>query len=134
MDKWLFVLKNMARLDKLPTFLKKPVFQKLFQIAEYSNLNKGEKQMYDVSLKRKWDEYAVREYWETEGMQKGIEKGIEKGMQKGIEKGIEKGMQKGIQETQRKNALNMLSLGLSLEIISKSVDLPIDEIKKLCSL
>ncbi|XHX47169.1 hypothetical protein O1Q83_02052 [Lonepinella koalarum] len=90
--------------------------------------------MYDVSLKRKWDEYAVREYWETEGMQKGIEKGIEKGMQKGIEKGIEKGMQKGIQETQRKNALNMLSLGLSLEIISKSVDLPIDEIKKLCSL
>lgn len=122
MDKWLFVLKNMARLDKLPTFLKKPVFQKLFQIAEYSNLNKEEKQMYDVSLKRKWDEYAVREYWETEGMQKGIEKGIEKGMQKGI------------QETQRKNALNMLNLGLSLEIISKSVDLPIDEIKKLCRL
>ncbi|WP_439243124.1 Rpn family recombination-promoting nuclease/putative transposase [Lonepinella sp. BR2474] len=122
LDKWLFVLKNMARLDKLPTFLKKPVFQKLFQIAEYSNLNKGEKQMYDVSLKRKWDEYAVREYWETEGMQKGIEKGIEKGIQKGI------------QETQRKNALNMLNLGLSLEIISKSVDLPIDEIKKLCSL
>ncbi|SDF80591.1 hypothetical protein SAMN05216464_1339, partial [Mucilaginibacter pineti] len=43
-----------------------PVFEKLFSIAEYSNLTKEEKTMYDNSLKHKWDnknvlDYAVKE-------------------------------------------------------------------------
>ena len=66
LDRWLYILKNMSSMDKLPSYLRKPIFEKLFQIAEYGNLNKEEKKMYDVSLKRKWDAEAVRKYQEQQ--------------------------------------------------------------------
>jgi len=43
LDKWLYVLKNMSRMDKIPVYLRKPIFEKLFSIAEYTNLTKEEK-------------------------------------------------------------------------------------------
>lgn len=66
LDKWLFVLKNMSSMDKIPVYLRKPIFEKLFNIAEYGNLTKEEKMLYDTSLKQKWDnknvlDYAVKE-------------------------------------------------------------------------
>ena len=66
LDKWLYVLKNMSRMNKIPVYLRKPIFEKLFSIAEYTNLTKEEKTMYDSSLKYKWDnknvlDYAVKE-------------------------------------------------------------------------
>jgi len=121
LDRWLYVLQNMSRLDKISTYLRKPIFEKLFKIAEYAQLNKEERAMYDRSLKQKWDAEAIRQYQEQqllkateeslkqgfeegikrgmeEGMEIGIQKGIEKGIQEGIEKGIEKGMEKGIEQ------------------------------------
>lgn len=67
LESWLFVLKNMSRLDKIPVYLRKPIFEKLFQIAEYNKLSKEEKAMYDVSLKRKWDNKAVLDFAKEEG-------------------------------------------------------------------
>lgn len=75
LDRWLYVLKNMSTMDKLPVYLRKPIFEKLFQVAEYSKLSKEEREMYDVSLKRKWDNKAVLDYAEQKGIEKGIEKG-----------------------------------------------------------
>lgn len=43
LDRWLHVLKNMSRWDKIPVYLRKPIFEKLFSIAEYTNLTKEEK-------------------------------------------------------------------------------------------
>lgn len=40
LDKWLYVLKNLSKMDKLPAYLRKPVFKKLFNISEYSKLTK----------------------------------------------------------------------------------------------
>jgi len=77
LDGWLFVLKNMSKLDKIPLYLRKPVFEKLFNIAEYSKLNKEEKIMYDTSLKRKWDNEAVMEYARQESKVEGIAEGAE---------------------------------------------------------
>lgn len=62
LNRWLYVLKNMSSMDKIPVYLRKPIFEKLFNIAEYSNLTKEEKTMYDTSLKRKWDNKAVLDY------------------------------------------------------------------------
>jgi len=62
LDKWLFVLKNISRMDKLPAYLRKPIFEKLFNIAEYTNLTKEERNMYDSSLKYKWDNKNVLDY------------------------------------------------------------------------
>ncbi|WP_439327546.1 Rpn family recombination-promoting nuclease/putative transposase [Lonepinella sp. BR2357] len=107
LEKWLYVLKNMVKLPNLPNFLDDPIFEKLFEIAEYSNLNKKEQEMYDVSLKRKWDEYSL------------------------LNSATNRGRMEGRLENMKEVAHNMLSLGLDLEIISKSVGLPVDEIQKL---
>lgn len=69
LDGWLFVLKNMSRLERVPLYLRKPIFEKLFNIAEYSKLTKEEKDMYDTSLKRKWDNKALLDYAKEEGRQ-----------------------------------------------------------------
>ncbi len=71
LDRWLYVLKNMSRFEKIPVYLRKPIFEKLFSIAEYTNLTKEEKVMYDSSLKYKWDnknvlDYALKEAREEE--------------------------------------------------------------------
>jgi len=42
LDGWLYVLKNMSGLNKIPVYLRKPIFEKLFDIAEYSTLTKEE--------------------------------------------------------------------------------------------
>ena len=66
LDGWLYVLKNMPTMKELPRYLQKPTFEKLFQIAEYSRLNKEEKDKYSLSLKRKRDEKVVYEYHQKE--------------------------------------------------------------------
>ncbi|MEO6522462.1 MAG: Rpn family recombination-promoting nuclease/putative transposase [Mucilaginibacter sp.] len=73
LDKWLFVLKNMSSMDKIPVYLRKPIFEKLFNIAEYSNLTKEEKTMYDSSMKHKWDNKNVLDYAKKEGREQGME-------------------------------------------------------------
>jgi len=82
LEKWLYVLKNMSRMDKIPIYLRKPIFEKLFSIAAYTNLTKEEKTMYDSSLKYKWDNKNVLDYAVKEGIEKGIEKGIAEGEHK----------------------------------------------------
>jgi hypothetical protein len=38
LKEWLYALKHLSRLDKIPVYLRKPIFEKLFIIAEYTNL------------------------------------------------------------------------------------------------
>jgi len=30
LEKWLFILKNISRLEKIPVYLRKPIFQRVF--------------------------------------------------------------------------------------------------------
>lgn len=55
MDKWMYLLKHMNTLDKIPTFLDKRVFQLIFRISEVAKLRKEERMAYEASLKTKWD-------------------------------------------------------------------------------
>lgn len=118
LDRWLYVLKNMSTMEKLPLYLRKPIFEKLFQIAEYSKLNKEEQEMYDRSLRNKWDEYSIRESALIEkqralekGMQEGLEKGMQQGLEKGMQQGIEKGIEKGVENKSYEVVENLLSAG-----------------------
>jgi predicted transposase/invertase (TIGR01784 family) len=119
LDKWLYVLKNMSRMDKTPVYLRKPIFEKLFNIAEYSNLTKEEKTMYDSSLKYKWDNKNVLDYAKEEGIQEGIERGIERGIEKGK---LEEAME---------IALTLKKMGFSVEDIANITRLSVEEINKL---
>jgi hypothetical protein len=84
LDRWLHVLKDMSKMDKLPVYLRKPIFEKLFSIAEYSKLNKEERAMYDVSLKNKWDEYSIRETAALQ-MEQAQKLALEEGFAEGID-------------------------------------------------
>jgi predicted transposase/invertase (TIGR01784 family) len=81
LDCWLFVLKHMNHLQKIPVYLNKGIFKKLFKLAEIANLSKEEYMNYhDRVLIAQWDEYAQKEWLEEEAMKKGMEKGMEKGI------------------------------------------------------
>jgi predicted transposase/invertase (TIGR01784 family) len=111
LDNWFWVLKNMSRMDKIPVYLRKPVFEKLFNIAAYSNLTKEEKAMYDSNLKRKWDNENVLDYAKKEAKAEGLRVGI----------------QEGIKQTARKMKQN----GLKMEMIANITGLSIAEIEQL---
>src|SRR5690606_19618448 len=93
LDGWLYVLKNMSDLDRLPVYLRKPIFERLFHISEYSKLNREERTMYDISLKNKWDEYSIRETARIEREQAIKEK--EQARQEGLKEGLEEGLAEG---------------------------------------
>jgi len=107
LDRWFYLLKNMSRLDRVPVYFDKRVFQKIFQIAEVSNLTKEELMLYERSLKEKWDYENVLAY--------------------AVQEAEEKGMEKGKLETAR----NLKVMGVSVEVISKGTGLSIEEIEKL---
>ena len=50
-DKWLFVLKNLHKLDRLPENLRETVFEKLFEVAEIAKFTREEYVSYEDSLK-----------------------------------------------------------------------------------
>jgi predicted transposase/invertase (TIGR01784 family) len=50
-DKWLYVIKNLHKLDHIPEKIQERVFQKLFKVASYTALSMEEKEKYEDSLK-----------------------------------------------------------------------------------
>lgn len=119
LDRWLFILKNMSRLKKISVYLQKPIFQKVFDIATYNNLNKEERMTYDISLKRKWDQYSIK--------QTAFHEGKDEGKREGIEIGI----QKGASNKSREIALKLHKKGLSMDLITESTGLSEQEINEL---
>jgi predicted transposase/invertase (TIGR01784 family) len=119
LDKWLYILKNMSQMDKIPAYLRKPIFEKLFNIAEYSNLSKEKKTMYDSSLKYKWDNQNVLDYAKKEG--------IKEGKKEGKKEGIEIGEYKKTIAIARE----LKKEGLSIEFIAKTTKLSLQEIEAL---
>ena len=54
-EEWMFVLKNLARLNDLPDKLRTRVFESLFHKAEIAKLSKEDRQLYDKSVKNLLD-------------------------------------------------------------------------------
>jgi predicted transposase/invertase (TIGR01784 family) len=50
-DKWLYVLKNLNRLDRVPDRLRERIFEKLFEVAEIARFTPEQMQSYEDSLK-----------------------------------------------------------------------------------
>lgn len=50
-DKWLYVIRNLNRLDKVPDKLRERVFEKLFETAEIARFTPEEVRSYEDSLK-----------------------------------------------------------------------------------
>ena len=134
-DKWLYVIRNLNRLDRVPDKLRERIFEKLFETAEIARFTPEQVRSYEDSLKYYRDIKASLDTKFEEGLQKGIEeglqKGIEEGMQKGIEEGMQKGMQKGIEEGMQKVAVNALNKGMSVDDIVDLTGLTKDQVLSL---
>ncbi|TXK47558.1 Rpn family recombination-promoting nuclease/putative transposase [Pontibacter qinzhouensis] len=50
-DKWLYVLRNLNRLDKVPDKLRERIFEKLFETAEIARFTPDQVRLYEDSLK-----------------------------------------------------------------------------------
>jgi predicted transposase/invertase (TIGR01784 family) len=114
LDKWLYVLKNMAGMDKIPVFLRKTVFEKVFSIAEYVNMTKEEKNMYNAALKRKWDNAAVLDYALKAAKEEGIKEEREKA-----------------EADKQKIIVALYGRGMSIEDIAKIVGLPQETVERM---
>ena len=102
-DKWLYVLKNLSRLDERPAALKEKVFTKLFEEAEIAKFTPAELKEYEDSLK------AYRD----------------------VKNSIDTALEKGREEKAIQIAKKMLAAGMDIDTIINMTDLPKDEIEKL---
>ena len=142
-ERWIYVLKNMEALNRMPFAAKDSVFAKIAQIADISALSKEERMKYDEGIRKYRDTICVMDYAIESGLKKGFDKGLKEGMEqghkKGMEQGLKEGMQKGMQqgiaegraEATLANALSLKKNGVPVEIIASSLGLSVDEVLKL---
>lgn len=112
-DKWIYVLKYMEVLERLPFTAQKKIFDHLAKLADVRCLSSEEQEKYDESIK------AVDDYYS----------GLYGSYVEGEEKGIAKGMAKGKAEVAR----NMMTMCMSLPQIMQATGLTEEELKQLQS-
>lgn len=102
-EKWLFVLKNLHKLDRIPVDLKESIFEKLFETAEIAKFNQEEYKAYEDSLKYYRD----------------------------LKNSIDYARETAKKEERIEIAKNLLESGVNIEIIKKSTGLSEVEINSL---
>ena len=139
MDKWLYAIKNLGKLDDKPTALTEAIFKRFFEVAEIAAFSKTERYDYEENLKNCNDWFSVMNTAKKDGLEEGEAIGIEKGRAEGRVEGeaigIEKGRAEGRAEGEvigvLKTAKKMKEEGLDVNVISKLTNLSVDEIEKL---
>ena len=134
-EKWIYVLKYMEVLERLPFTAQKKIFDHLAKLADVRCLSSEEQEKYDESIKAADDYYSGLYGSYVEGEEKGIAKGraegIAKGRAEGIAKGRAEGMAKGMAKEKLDTANRLLSMGLSEAQVSTATELPLEEIQKM---
>ena len=114
-DKWLFILKNLHKLERVPEKLKENIFLKLFETAEIAKFSQSEYQEYEDSLKYYRD----------------IKNSLDTAREEGREEGRDEGRDEGKRKKQVEIAKTGLKEGLSVGMIMKLTGLTKEEIEKL---
>ena len=118
-ERWIYLLKNMETLSRLPWAAQSAVFKKLGSIADVGAMSRAERLKYDEALKKYRDTISVLEGARMEGRMEGREEGRMEGREEGRT------------ETMMANARKMKAYGLALEMIAEITGLTIDEVKDL---
>ena len=131
-DKWLYVLKNLSKLDNRPKELRDRVFDRLFEESEIAKFTPLELREYEDSKKAYRDIKNSIDTAKREGIEEGMEKGIKKGIKQGIKQGIEIG-QKQEHERLLNTARALFASGMSLEQVKQFTGLNDEEINQILS-
>ena len=110
-DKWLYVLKNLSKLENRPKALVDKVFDRLFEEAEIARFTPTELREYEDSLKASRD--------------------IKNSLDTAKREGIEIGRAEGEQSKAIDIANNLKSMGLSIADITKATGLSEEDIMKI---
>lgn len=134
-DRWLFVLRNMHKLEKFPVFLNKSIFEKLFKLSEMSNLSKEDYITYIRSQMRKWDQQNIlntaRLEARREGLLEGQLEGRSEGQREGRREGKREGRREGSEEERLRIARNMKTRNIAPHIIADTTGLDLTKIEQL---
>ena len=118
-ERWIYILKNMETLKRMPFKARKAVYEKLEEIADVAALSKEERQKYESSRDVYRTHLAV------------IAAAKEDGWEEGKEEGFKAGKEEGAQTKQLEIACNMKTVGISTEIIAQSTGLSLEEVEHL---
>jgi predicted transposase/invertase (TIGR01784 family) len=125
-DKWLYVIRNLNRLERIPDMLREQVFDQLFDTAEIARFTPDQVRSYEKSLKYYRD---MKNSLDT-AFDEGKEEGIEIGMETGKEIGKAEGKEEGEQQKERQIVINGLKQGLDKKIIAALTGLSMEAIEK----
>ena len=118
-DKWLYIFKNLPKLQERPKKLQERIFEKLFNIAEIARFAPIEIEAYEESLKGYRD------------LKNSFDTAREEGMEQGMEQGIEQGIEQGRTESKKQIADIMIKNGENDQKIALYIGLSISEIQAL---
>ena len=110
-ERWIYVLKNMETLQRLPFKARNAVFKKLEEIVDIASMSKEERMRYDESIKVYRDQLAVMEFERN--------------------KGLAEGRAEGRAEEKENVARNLKRMGMDVETIAKATGLDPDVIESL---
>lgn len=110
-ERWIYVLKNMETINRLPWTAKSAVFKRLEEIAEVRALTKEEQMQYDHALKVYRDNYNT--------------------FQGAIEEGMKEGREEGKADKTKEIVQNMKKMGMSIEQIAQACGISVEEAEKL---
>ena len=118
-ERWIYILKNMEILERMPWAAQNAVFQRLAEVAEVSKLSKKDRLAYDHALKRYRDTYNA------------ITGAEQKGRAEGRAEGRVEGRAEGEHDKALDVAKNLKGMGLSDEDIARATGLSQDDIQHL---
>jgi predicted transposase/invertase (TIGR01784 family) len=132
-DKWMYVFKNLHKLDKIPTRIQGKIFEKLFGEAELSKLKPTDMIAYEESLKVYRDLKAVTDTAYEDGYKEAENAYVIKLAEERRQKEEER-QQKEEERRQKEDAiLLLLASGMTPTHISEKLNLPLEYIESLKS-
>ncbi|MEO0417205.1 MAG: PD-(D/E)XK nuclease family transposase, partial [Verrucomicrobiota bacterium] len=93
-EKWMYLLKNLGTLERIPEWAQREVFLKFLDEAEIAEFDLKEREDYESSLKYYRDMTNVINTASEEAREEGREEGLEAGLEKGREEGEIMGLKK----------------------------------------
>ena len=143
-ERWIYILKNMEILQRMPFKARKSVLESVLEelerLSELAAFSKEDRERYDESVKIYRDNLATEQWALEMGEKKGRQIGLEEGRQIGLEEGIQIGQKRGIQIGREEGMLDaargmkargMKTKGYPLEDIAQITGLSMEEIQKL---
>lgn len=116
-EKWIYVLKYMEVLERLPFTAQKKIFDHLAKLADVRCLSSEEQEKYDESIKAADDYYGVLMSYYMNG----------------IDEGVAKGEARGSHHKSLEIAKKMMAKGMDENTIMEITGLTQEEIRKLIS-